>query len=269
MEDKITKNRIDLEEYLNYDVSLWRYLSFDKFMDFIVSKVMWFPRITEFKDKYEGYVKEENIFKYAIYEVVDNEINVNFKDSAEAEQIVDDAWGNTKYEDIKNSIRNVYVNCWNQSVRDSELMWLAYGNGNSIAIKTTSNSIIDSINKSSEYINNIFWFDFGKVNYINHDEVKINGISRVEPAFWKKKRFEDEKEVRIVAYRYECIENDKYNLITHLNDDMSEANGIKVDIENLDFEVIVNPYSDKWFYSLIKELSNTYKFKISGYGDPN
>ncbi len=259
------RGNITYNEEIMSSIYIWRYLKFDKFMDFIVKKSLWFSSVKLFKDKKEGCVEEGNLFRYMNFKRGSECLEVSYSDDKKENSTIvsHEMDTNDTIIKLKDNIKNVYVNCWNESEIDSELMWLAYGkDDNSVAIRTTVDSIIESINDSNNFTNNVFFFMFDRVKYFGHDNMKLRVNDKLTPLFIKRHRFKEEKEIRIVAYKHECIELDKYEFKPLYDDNLNKLSGINIGIENLIFDVIVNPYADDWFREMIIELGKIHGFSV-------
>lgn len=105
---------------------IWRYMSFEKFVWLIAQEKLYFARLDQHDDWWEGLIPK--------------------------------SWNsqNKKY------IRfNAYINCWHMNNSESDSMWKIYGNqnGETVAIKSTVGHLIESLAKLS---NSVY---IGKIDY--------------------------------------------------------------------------------------------------------
>lgn len=114
---------------------IWRYMSFEKFVWLIAQEKMYFARLDQHNDWWEGLIPK----------------NWNSK--------------NKKY------IRfNAYINCWHMNNAESDSMWKIYGNQNNetVAIKSTVGLLVDSLAKLSNPVH------IGKIDYSERNLLKDN-----------------------------------------------------------------------------------------------
>lgn len=94
--------------------TIWRYLSFTKFVWLIAKESLYFARLDQYDDWWEGLLPER-----------------------------------CNIEDRKYIRFNKYINCWHMNESESDAMWKLYGNstGETVAIKTTVGRLIKSLGK--------------------------------------------------------------------------------------------------------------------------
>jgi hypothetical protein len=110
--------------------TIWRYMSFSKFVWLIAKESLYFSRLDQHADSWEGRLPK-----------------------------------NWDTEAKKYTRFNLYVNCWHINNGESDAMWKLYGaaTGETVAIKTTVGRLIKALEKSPipVYI--------GKMRYDEHD----------------------------------------------------------------------------------------------------
>lgn len=96
--------------------TIWRYMSFAKFVWLIAQEKLYFARLDQHDDWWEGLIPK--------------------------------SWN---YENQKYIRFNAYINCWHMNSSESDSMWKIYGNqnGETVAIKSTVGHLIESFEKSS------------------------------------------------------------------------------------------------------------------------
>jgi hypothetical protein len=95
--------------------TIWRYMSFSKFVWLIAKESLYFSRLDQHADSWEGLLPQNwdtEVKKYARF--------------------------------------NLYVNCWHMNNGESDAMWKLYGaaSGETVAIKTTIGRLIKALEKS-------------------------------------------------------------------------------------------------------------------------
>lgn len=135
--------------------TVWRYMSFAKFAWLIAKESLYFSRLDQHDDWWEGSLPKNWDIEHRRY--------VRFTN---------------------------YINCWHMNDSESDAMWKLYGNsgGETVAIKTTVDGLIKSLEKSAipVYI--------GKMKYEERDRPMDNLYL---PVTYKRKPFRHEKELRL------------------------------------------------------------------------
>ncbi len=213
------------------DAILWRYMSFTKFVALLNSRSMYFCRADRFDDPFEGSFPRE---------ILDRLKTAMWTGSSMGDLTQADAFSRLR--------QQAFINCWHMSEHESAAMWKLYGpTGDTIAIRTRAIDLLQSISlKHSLFM--------GQCYYIDFDSGK--GFpplpSFIEPLFFKRKSFEHEKEVRIVAYVPE------WRTSGMLSPPNEFGWNVRVDIGRLIREVIVAPFAPRWFLELLKDVATLY-----------
>ena len=95
--------------------TIWRYMSFSKFVWLLAKESLYFSRLDQHSDAWEGLLPQN--------------------------------WGT----EVKKYARfNLYVNCWHMNSNESDAMWKLYGatTGETVAIKTTVGRLIKALEAS-------------------------------------------------------------------------------------------------------------------------
>jgi hypothetical protein len=137
--------------------SIWRYMPFTKFAWLIANKSLYFSRLDQHDDWWEGLLPKSS----------DNE--------------------------TKKYIRyNRFINCWHMNESESDAMWKLYGgsSGETIAIKTSVGRLIQALEKSHIPVN------IGEVKYEEKTtENRYNPL--YSPVLYIRKPFQHERELRL------------------------------------------------------------------------
>ena len=208
---------------------VWRYMSFEKFVNILATGSLFFTRADKYDDKFEGYIPESTTLSHK------PEVNptVNRVDS--------------------NFRQYIMCNCWHHGKEESMGMWDKYHLRNSgIAIKTTMENLKNSLPDKP----NVF---IGKIKYINnHDQIDMpidveNFLHY--PYFYKRKPFEYEQEVRAIIDIASIPRDDPYEF----------GRPLKIDVKTLigeNSEVIVSPHADKWVTGTLELIVKQYGFQF-------
>lgn len=261
-ESKITKN-------ISKDAKLWRYMTLDKLINILSTQKLYFTPLYSYEktDPFEGIPpkvsleaireisssQQDNLHIFASVKLRDHLIQKSTGQPAELDQIkkLDEAI--TKMRDLpllmeKISFRvfkSTLVNCWHQNEFESEAMWRLYSENNKgIAIQTTFQDLIDSIDDERVHISEVKYIDFQDKNLKPKDCVVNGHLS----ALLKRKSFEHEKEVRLFFQP----ENELNTLLAE--DYKYEHQLIDIDLSKLISKVYISPSASDLFASSVKEV---------------
>lgn len=230
---------------------LWRYMSFEKFVNLLGTESLFFTRADRFEDPFEGFMPP------SVSSIYKNEFN------------------NSEINDLRMSIakwhKYILCSCWHHGNEESVAMWEKYHMHNSgIAIKTTVGDFKNCLGQ--QY--NVF---IGKIKYINHYEYKVSQTLPEKSIytwyFHKRKPFEYEREFRAIMVHYpsflrDYIDNDG-DLISPesiLNSDFTDICEIgisfDIDVNTLIGELIKSPYIDNWVTETIRTTVRQYGFEF-------
>ncbi|WP_241202578.1 DUF2971 domain-containing protein [Caballeronia sp. SBC2] len=158
------------------DQVLWRYFRFDRFMEAIESRTLYFASAREFDDPFEG----------ATAVTLPAPKDPRFNEIAPDEKA---------FEELR---RLTKISCWNRGASESEAMWKLYASERKgIAVKTTAKKLAESLQPyrlSPEYADeNFVW---GEVRYVDLTSVRLNE-GMLARFFCKHLAFESERELRV------------------------------------------------------------------------
>lgn len=263
-ESNVTKN-------ISKDALLWRYMTLDKLILILSTHQLYFSPLHSYEktDPFEGIPPkvsleamreislsrqdEDDLYILASSVLRDDLIQKSTGQPAELEQI-------KKLDEAITKIRNLpflrekiffrvskstLVNCWHQNEFESEAMWRLYSENNKgIAIQTTFQDLIDSIDDERVHISEVKYLDFQDKNLKPKDCVVNGHLS----ALLKRKSFEHEKEVRLFF-------QPKNDLNTLLAEDYKYQHQlIDIDLSKLISKVYISPYASELFASSVKEV---------------
>ncbi|KPK75783.1 MAG: hypothetical protein AMJ79_09745 [Phycisphaerae bacterium SM23_30] len=231
-----------LDEYfekpINPDDKIWRYMDIEKYVSLITSKSLYFARLHEFEDHFEGSFWPTKILKPDF-----KHSNISESDKAVWKKNAED---NKKY---------MAVSCWHLSEYESDAMWKIYAKyDKGIAIQSTYGSLCEELKNAKK--NLPYLHQINRVKYIDH----FTELFRDGGAMWlfdgvlhKHKSFEYEKELRAVLY------TSSSNIESH--EWLNLQKGIPIPLDNFSVfikKVITSPYSQERFYKMLKSVSEKY-----------
>ncbi len=205
---------------------LRRYLNLEKYVFLLKGAQLHCPRGDQFKDKFEGSYPYKN----------KNDFNqFGFKG-----------------EDWK---KFVTVSCWHKSEHESDAMWQLYGlSKNCVAVVTTRELLESLAEENGGYIQ--------EVRYINYTSDKAEIFCPTDVFHYKRIAFAHESEVRLIKTLYppNCFEGGlpKNSLPIEGKELPKEGELLDVELGTFLTKIIVSPDADKWFYDVVKNVTNLY-----------
>jgi hypothetical protein len=208
----------------NPDTIVWKYLDLSKFLDLLLSQKLFMSRSDKFEDQYEGTFSEPTF-----------------------EEIKRLSENNPEFLDFYKSHREkVVISSWHINEYESFAMWQIFTqNSEGLAIQSTIGRLqkaLELAKDSKQYI--------GEVNYIDYKKEYIPFDDMFFPFLFKRKSFQYEREVRIIA--------DLSDQEIKINDGLK----IDVDISQLIERIYIHPKSENWYKKLVIELVSKLDFDI-------
>lgn len=232
------------------DATLWRYLTFTKFVSLLDKRAIFFTRADKLGDPFEGAVARINLeLQRRHWEANISNLKqyaIQLPDMSERPEVA-----------VKEIRRHTLINCWYESEHESEAMWNLYSRAHEgIAIRTDFRSLADSFKDDRD----IF---IGRVSYIDYEKDSMQDDNLFRPFLYKRKGFEHEREVRALTIA----------LPSHIGPskgplDMSQAiysvgTYCKVDLSQLVSEVVVAPYAPEWLLELTESVASRYDLQAT------
>ena len=200
----------------NPDTIVWKYLDLSKFLDLLISRKLFMSRSDKFEDQYEGTFSEPTY-----------------------EEIKKLAANNPEFLSYYKSHREkVVVSSWHINEYESFAMWQIFTqNSEGLAIQSTIGRLQKALEVEKDFKQYI-----GEVNYIDYKKEYIPFDDMFFPFLFKRKSFQYEREVRILA--------DLSEQEIKINDGLK----IDVDINQLIEKIYIHPKSKNWYKKLVIEL---------------
>jgi hypothetical protein len=200
----------------NQDTVVWKYLDLSKFLDLLLSEKLFMSRSDKFEDQYEG------TFSEPTFEEI-KKLSVN----------------NPEFLDFYKSHREkVVVSSWHINEYESFAMWQIFTqNSEGLAIQSTIGRLQKALEVEKDFKQYI-----GEVNYIDYKKEYIPFDDMFFPFLFKRKSFQYEREVRILA--------DLSEQQIKINDGIK----INVNINQLIEKIYIHPKSENWYKKLVIEL---------------
>lgn len=222
---------------------LWRYISLARYIQFLETSHLWFSRVDQFKDKFEGSVTPYNLI---------------LRQQAEGQfSFLRESGMESLTSEVRKGKRNMgFANCWHSSQFESDSMWQKYPTSETVVLVSDRSHFRNGIASDRDvYLGKVVYKNYlpGTSDYV--DDMNIFG-----PLFTKRNNFEFEKEVRAVL----LDDTDKNEPISGAGNtrEFWSLNpigiGIGVDLNLLLKEVRVHPGGGKEFLQTVKNISHKY-----------
>lgn len=219
-----------------WNATLWRYMSFEKFLDLINTQSLYFSNISSLSDKHEAEIPKKNREK--IRETFNNQYS---------DPILSEKHYMTFIFDLLRKRKASFVNCWILSPDESYALWKVFlgGNKTGVAIKTNTSFLKKSFEVSENNQTADETMFFGRVNYSDF----IKGDINIESIILNKiKPYKYEKEARLVIMKdpefKETFEG-KEQIV-------KECIRIKTEIDILIQELYPSPFGGRLFENVLK-----------------
>ncbi len=239
---------------LDKDSLLWRYMDLHRFIYLISKKKLFFSRLDQFDDPFEGVTKELIAARYSANRIPSGEhLNPSFSDEERTSilKTKEDTLANYEIQALAQQ-KTQFVNCWFSSKREAMAMWNIYSNPDSIAISFNRSNLIEyfrTIIPTYDWPNHLFIC--GSVGYqrINPPDFYHKVDDVIYSALKKDETFDFEKEYRFL-------------IVTLLN--LSESNPTFLEIELsqtifTSMRVICHPKMEEWKFKNIQTLCGMYQ----------
>jgi hypothetical protein len=228
----------------NPNIKIWRYVDFAKYVAMLQQKAVYFTRLDQFVDPYEGSLSK------AAYESIKSQA-----EKGEAEGTIPEKWRGRYFDllmgNARRARRSNYASCWHMGNEESEAMWRLYStSGYAIAIQSEYSKLVNIL--PSHGFTGCF---VGMVRYVDHHIEEIPTGNIFYPIMHKRKSFEHEREVRAIIWR-----GDPGPDAAHLLDDYPKGISIQIELENLIEKVYISPLAPEWFAKSVEDITKMYGF---------
>mgnify|MGYP001175590408 CR=1 FL=1 len=217
-----TNQNIEISSELQDNTIIWRYLTLEKFFSLILNRELYFGKIRDLDDKFEGTRPPKFRFINSVAFLGGHSPKykkarkVYEKKQMEMIQLQKDAY-------------NTLVNCWSMEIPESYALWDIYtGTSSGIAIKSTIGQLKRAIEGKSHLIH------ITPVDYKSNEIKKFNLDTLVT---WKTSFYKFEKEVRLY--------------ISHSDLDFIL---IPVNIEELISEIYLSPFMPTFAKDTVRKM---------------
>ena len=249
----------------NDEDTLWRYMSFEQFVNMLDTESLFYTRAYKFEDPFEGFFSQMMTGAY--------QRSVKKNPTKEIED------GVIKLNEIMHKC--VMCNCWHKNEDESMAMWEKYRFRNSgIAIKTTMLNLKNSISDTIDFF-------IGRIAYISREiyderyyfpydqksDLPLGKMWLYHSYFAKRMAFEYEQEVRIIididTFVGDILNElksgailDSKDIEFNFPDIDDQGRPYNVDVNALIDEVIISPYAECWIEQTVRSVVHKYGFNF-------
>ena len=225
---------------------IWRYMDFAKLSAMLDSKSLYFARIDQLSDAFEGSLSKA---EYEHWKTVAAE--------GEANGLIPSDWKG-RYFDIllmnaRRSRKAIYVNCWHANQSESEAMWRLYSpSGYGVAVRSTYRRLVESL---PEKVHNGCFV--GLVQYTDHHTEQMPSGNAFYPVLHKRRAFEHEREVRALVWIADpgfAVDKDQATNPAGVS--------IPVVLDQLIEAIHICPTAPSWFAAAVKGVVRQYGIDI-------
>ena len=231
------------------DEKLWRYMDLPKYLNLLTTNKIRFTRSDLLGDYFEGSTtaptKQQMVdflssmfpkgsdSEHQISNLLNQEVNVN-------------TFTRT----------HIYINSWHLNDGESEAMWKIYSKEFGIAIVSTTNRILESMQTEENILKSL-------VKYIDYQADEIPPGNYLSPFTYKRLSFKHEEEFRLLLYHKPedlgpfLSEMPSYD---YLSNAMPSGIHVPVNLDKLISVVHVSPFAPDWYFESVRDLSAMLNF---------
>jgi len=233
--EHLLKDYLILKKPNDKNTAIWRYINFVKFMSLLQKRKLFFPKGVCLLDPFEGTTTKANI-------------SSRLSDYPHIPQDIYE--GTMKHMNVIK--RCIYVNCWNISENEANLMWESYMKENfGVAIRSTFERLSNCFQTNSN-----LRIRFGKVKYVDYNIDKFNELVGYLFFLHKRKIYKYENELRAMTI---LMEHEKHKISEE--DFTITGIYIPVDLDILIEKIVVSPKAESWHIDLVKSIMEEYNLK--------
>ena len=239
------KEHLAFESPEDENIKVWRYTDFTKLLSLLDKSALYFCRLDQLKDPFEGSLTRSNV------EARKSFIEDMWKDKIENKEIAELMEREPEFN--KNIRKSCFVNCWHINEHESAAMWKLYLKSNEgIAVQSTFAKLRECFNTEPDH--GIF---IGKINYIDYDSYSMKRDNLLRVFQHKRKSFEYEQELRALVWDIESFKKS----VGFSNEDIQKGIYVNIDLSVLIDKIILAPQTSGWFHELVQSVTKRYKLE--------
>lgn len=229
--------------YPNTDYQIVKYFDLTKFISLLYKQALFFCRLDKLEDKFEGTSPKANFDLRVQWYRRASSLNKPMAD--------DEIFQKIKEQNVfENKLKALNcVNCWNKKNDESAALWKIYSDfSKGIMIKSSISRLKKSLQNTSEQIN------LSEIEYRDYNKDAIPDGNSMFPLIHKQKAYSYEEEVRLI---FENLPDYGWDY-DWTKAEVEEGVYISTDVNELIEEIVIGPYSPKWFFKLIEDIAAKY-----------
>jgi hypothetical protein len=214
-----------------HDQKIWRFMDFTKYVDLLQKRALYFCRLDNFEDPYEGAFPTNQVEQPQVLETTNHVRQFNF------------------------------VNCWHMNEGESAAMWSIYLiNHNGVAIQSNFERLRDSFAATEEdvFLSIVKYHDYRQkspIDLINENPWSEGSSgSTINPQIFKRTSFDFERELRAIYIDLPI----EYNMEELKKRNLGHGKSLRVDLDTLIEKIYVSPKADGWFKDLVGSVTEKY-----------
>jgi hypothetical protein len=228
-------------------LTVWRYISIEKFESLVVNNALFFCRADKFPDIFEGSLpKSEYEWRFE-----------RFKQRSAAKGKAYDhekakAYAANFSHRYKTQRPAMVVSCWHINQNESTTMWGTYlKDTNGVVIKTTVARLLKSLENAKEKIrpSKVRYINYETGHFYDENDYPHEGENTLIPLIHKKIEYEGEQEYRLFHY-FEEAEKAGYWETRKIPDGLL----ISCDVDTLIDQIIVHPFIEDKEAKLVEDI---------------
>lgn len=206
--------------------TLWRYMNLSAFITLLSERSIYFARLCEFEDKWEGSLPPEYMWK--LYDLPSA--------AATAQRQI-----------FLETMERAVISCWHLNRLESVAMWNLYTKGtDGVAIATTVGRLKDALSDNERH------FTLARVQYFERDRGDSKGLSRdpLGPILQKRRSYEHENEVRIISLDQERLDSNESSERT------PQGIFVPIDLAHTLVKIVVAEHFPRWALPALQKLAD-------------
>lgn len=233
--------------YPKEDYILSKYMDITKFVSLLYKQSLFFCRVDKLEDKYEGTSYQTNL-EARVREVKFMQNSGRLQTNWDDDKIREKEKFMESFEMQQKSLH--CIDCWNISKGESAALWKIYSDfSKGIMIQSSINKLIAAFQNTQQALG------MSEVQYKDYNQYVLPFGNSNYPFLFKQKAYNYEDEIRLLYSLAEKAENWQYDWT---KEEVEEGVYIKVDLEELIDKIVLSPYSPKWFFDLVKDITERY-----------
>jgi hypothetical protein len=227
-------------EQINDNEILWRYQDLPRYLDLLIRKQLFFTRIDQFEDPFEGKYNIPDKQKEA-------ENTTGVKKATPKQQQAKKEYSGLAEAHSRKRIAFT-VNTWHRNDDENYAMWNIYARNYGIAIQTNYKKLKDCFHKSDKPVY------IGKVIYYNESNQQIPMDDPLAPFLHKRCMYQYENEIRCCY----IMSGSEENGFTWEEQDTYNGVFIQVDLDLLIERIYISPYAPEWYRHLVARTNEAF-----------